>query len=41
MEELEQLIYMLMGEKPSNEEKLDLLAEVDQDGNGNIDYGEF
>ena len=32
---------MLMGEKPSEEEKLDMLAEVDQDGNGNIEYEEF
>lgn len=30
-----------MGAEATEEEKLDLLAEVDQDGNGNIEYEEF
>ena len=29
---------MIMGGEATEEEKLDLLAEVDQDGNGNIEY---
>lgn len=32
---------MIMGAEATEEEKLDLLAEVDQDGNGNIEYEEF
>lgn len=39
--ELGQLIEMIMGGEATEEEKLDLLAEVDQDGNGNIEYEEF
>lgn len=37
-QELGQLIQMIMGGEATEEEKLDLLAEVDQDGNGNIEY---
>ena len=41
MKELGKLIEMIMGAQATEEEKLDLLAEVDQDGNGNIEYEEF
>lgn len=35
-QELKKLIEMIMGSEATEEEILDLLAEVDQDGNGTI-----
>lgn len=38
MKELKKLIEMIMGSEATEQERLDLLAEVDQDGNGSIEY---
>ena len=32
---------MIMGSEATEQERLDLLAEVDQDGNGSIEYEQF